>query len=87
MKQYPTEVYESNNQMYPAEGQQMPQIRPIATVFKSSGGKPYPAVETRPLYGTKNDLMREETNFFNGKPRLKEAQVNDDAFLNKEKWI
>lgn len=40
--QYPQQQYP---QQYPQESQK----RPIATVFKGSGGKPYPAVESQPL--------------------------------------
>lgn len=59
--------------------QQMPQSRPfqyvqekkpITTIFKSSGGKPYPAVDTTPLQGDRFSEYYEVADPFSGQRRL-----------------
>lgn len=58
-------------QQYPQEIPQIPAKKPIGTVFKSSGGSPYPPVNPAPLQGTATGEFYEDTDAFTGRRILR----------------
>jgi hypothetical protein len=92
MQQYPQQM----QQMQPQQVQQYPQYpqvqqqiaveaerKPIATVFKSSGGSPYPPVDRRPLTPTANTVPQgyvESVDAFTGRRFFKKLP-------QAENWI
>lgn len=69
-----TAVSGPNIQQVPMEYLQEPQKRPIATVFRSSGGSPYPPVNNQPLQSTRQTIPYgyvESVDSFTGRRFLK----------------
>lgn len=67
---------------YPQQYPPQPQKRPIATVFKGSGGSPYPPVADRPLASSRETIPYgyvEEVDSFTGRRFLKKLPP-------KERW-
>lgn len=80
--QYPQQQpqYAQDNPYQQAEmTYQPPQKRPVATIFKSSGGSPYPPVDNRPMQ--RNDNFVEQVDMFSGR-RIVKQQPAKEAWIN-----
>ncbi len=70
-EQYPSQQQIPQISQLQAQQQaQMPIRREVTPVFKSSGGKPYPAVNTAPLQGDRYSEYYEDTDLLSGKRRM-----------------
>jgi hypothetical protein len=84
--QYPQHQTQYEQYQYPIQPQQYtpePQKRPIATVFKSSGGSPYPPVNPQPLQPSNQTIPQgyvEATDLMTGRRYIK-------PLPRKEAWI
>lgn len=67
-------------QQYQQQMPQEPQKRPIATVFKSSGGSPYPPVNSRPLANARQTIPQgyiEDVDSFTGRRFIKKLPPSE----------